>query len=379
MIWHKTNDYKLLREKFLASMIDENGDFNFRLWKKSNDLYKEVQSINMGCFTDINEKIWAFKSGSTERGACAVCEKPTNFKHRNIGFYRTCSLKCAAIDPWRNAKIKATELERYPEGHHTRTADYRKTVLDKYDGVWPGTFGTDSHKEAIQKKYGVSNVFQSKEIKEKIKQTNLTNHGVENPQQVKSIRARARKTKIEKYGQDGWNPEQVKKTLLERYGVDNPLKSPEIRDKIEATCMEKYGVRHHMQDPETFERVMKAQQQAAYKYKDYVSPSGKSYKVQGYEGPVINYLLQAGVQENDLTNIRFEVPIVPYSFDKKERIYFPDIYIKSKRMLVEVKSTYTYKNDLEKNLAKQKAAKKLGYHHIIVVWDAVNDSIVQII
>ena len=151
------------------------------------------------------------------------------------------------------------------------------------------------------------------------------------------------------------------------------------RENNKITCMERYGVRHVMQNPKIFEKCQKAQQQAAYKYKDYVSPSGKSYKVQGYEGPVINYLLQAGVQENDLTNIRFEVPIVPYSFDKKERIYFPDIYIKSKRMLVEVKSTYTYKSDLEKNLAKQKAAKKLGYHHIIVVLDAANDSIVQII
>ena len=374
------NPYSEIRKQLLTQ-LSKNGEYESRYWKGADKrkLRQDIENLIIPGFDSMYEKIWGLWNNIFDRPVCVVCGQLTAFNNFKHGFYRTCSVKCGANDPERNAKIKATELERYPEGHHTRTKDYRKTVLNKYGGVWPGSFGTESHKAAIKKKYGVDNVFQSEEIKDRIKLSNVRKYGVKNVQQNSVIKNQTKATNVRKYGRACFNPAKTKATMQERYGVDNALQSPDIREKIRLTCQEKYGVDHVMQDPKIFERCQKAQQRAAYKYKDYVSPSGKLYKVQGYEGPVINYLLQAGIAEDDLTNTRFEVPIIQYFFNKKERIYFPDIYIKSKRMLVEVKSTYTYSREVNKNLAKQNAAKDLGYHHIIIVWDAVNDSIIEII
>lgn len=188
-----------------------------------------------------------------------------------------------------------------------------------------------------------------------------------------------RNTNIERYGRNGFNPIKTKETLRKKYGVDNPLQSKKIRDKIKQTCLERYNVEHPMQNLEIFEKCMNGQQQTAYKYKEYISPSGKIYKVRGYEGMVINYLIQAGITEDDLTNLRDKIPTIEYEFNGKKRKYYPDIFIRSKNMLIEVKSTSTYIKEIDKNLAKQRACKNLEYHHIIIIWDKKNNHIFEII
>lgn len=72
--------------------------------------------------------------------------------------------------------------------------------------------------------------------------------------------------------------------------------------------------------------------------------------VQGWEPYAIDYLLNK-FYEDDLYFGK-EVPRIKYIFKEKEHIYFPDIYIKSIDTIVEVKSTYTYNLELEKNYYK---------------------------
>jgi hypothetical protein len=146
---------------------------------------------------------------------------------------------------------------------------------------------------------------------------------------------------------------------------------------IKKSCMERYGVEHHMQDPSVIKRVMKAQRKARYKCKEYVSSSGKVYIYRGYEGYVIDLLIRAGVDENDITNDIDEVPSIHYRYDGKNRMYFPNIYVKSKNMLIEVKSIYTYAVEEDKNLAKQRAAKEFGHNHLIIIWDERESKILK--
>ncbi len=47
--------------------------------------------------------------------------------------------------------------------------------------------------------------------------------------------------------------------------------------------------------------------------------------------------------------------------DGKKRKYYPDIYIISEQKIVEVKSIWTYKKELGRNLLKEKACLKAGY------------------
>jgi hypothetical protein len=94
--------------------------------------------------------------------------------------------------------------------------------------------------------YGVKNVFQSEEIKEKIKEKCLETYGCEYYLQTKEKKEKSEKTCLEKYGVK--NPTQSidiqnkrTQTIYNKYGVVNAFQSEEIKDKIKNTCLEKYG------------------------------------------------------------------------------------------------------------------------------------------
>jgi hypothetical protein len=108
--------------------------------------------------------------------------------------------------------------------------------------------------------------------------------------------------------------------------------------KIKQSIIEKYGVDH----------IMKS----AYKRKEFKLPSGKVLYLQGYN------LLAEGIDEDDITNEPTQFPLqIDYfnSITEKQCRYFPDFYIKNTEKPTEVKSMYTWKKDLQKNMAKFRA------------------------
>lgn len=227
-------------------------------------------------------------------------------------------------------------------------------------------------------KYGMKNVFQLKEIKNKIKTTNFINLGVENPQQNDKVKKKTKKTNIEKYGteytfQSKEIKDKIKNTLLNKYGVEHPMESEEIKNKIKKTnldrygfespaknndvrektkktCLEKYGVENPMQNDEVFEKQLKS---------CYCNLYFKKLKYRGlYELDFIKkyeYL--------DISNYKS----IDYVFGDKKRKYFPDFYYEEGNLIIEIKSDYTYNKFLEKNLAKQKACVDQGYNFIFVI------------
>lgn len=88
-------------------------------------------------------------------------------------------------------------------------------------------------------KYGVENVFQSQEIKNKIKDKLIKSYGVDSPLKSEQILNKA------------------KKTCIEKYGVDNPLKNKTIKSKREKTNLEKYGFKNAIQNSEVKEKAKK--------------------------------------------------------------------------------------------------------------------------
>lgn len=92
--------------------------------------------------------------------------------------------------------------------------------------------------------------------------------------------------------------------------------------------------------------------------------------LQGYENVAIDELLKT-YNENDIE--LDNIPKIP--FDNKW--YFPDIFIPIKNLIIEVKSSYTYEKQLEKNLLKAKATIEFGYNYEI--WICSNKTILQII
>lgn len=95
-------------------------------------------------------------------------------------------------------------------------------------------------------------------------------------------------------------------------------------------------------------------------YKDYILPTGKIIRIQGYENIALDELIKQFNEEDIITNKR-DMPKIIYNFEDKQHRYYPDIYIKSINKIIEVKSTWTYKRDLVKNKLKEISTKELNF------------------
>lgn len=94
---------------------------------------------------------------------------------------------------------------------------------------------------------------------------------------------------------------------------------------------------------------------SGYSLKEYIFPSGRKEYCQGYEPRCFDYLLSIGYEEDDIEvgyNNRESIWYSDPESEGKMRRYYPDGFIKSENAVIEVKSTWTYEKDLEKNRSK---------------------------
>jgi hypothetical protein len=134
------------------------------------------------------------------------------------------------------------------------------------------------------------------------------------------------------------------------------------------TFRNRYGVEHQLHIPEVFEK----QQNNRYKTYSIFSPSGKEFKVQGYERFVIPMLWRE-YQEDDLIIQKKNLPKIDYIYQGKIRKYYPDCSILSENIICEIKSTYTIKS--ETLIPKMKACAEAGYIPKVYLYDNGNISI----
>jgi len=88
-------------------------------------------------------------------------------------------------------------------------------------------------KITVLEKYGVENVSQSQDIKDKKVETCLKNFGVKHPQQSEKIFEKSKQTKLKLYGDENYvNIEKIKNTNLEKYGVEAPAQNLIIKEKM---------------------------------------------------------------------------------------------------------------------------------------------------
>jgi Uma2 family endonuclease len=100
-------------------------------------------------------------------------------------------------------------------------------------------------------------------------------------------------------------------------------------------------------------------------------PSGKIINYQGYENLALDELIKI-YKEDDIENERHKVPTIIYFKNSKEYNYYPDIYIKSKNLIIEVKSDWTYKKQLIENILKALYVRKSGFNYEIWIYKRDN-------
>lgn len=277
----------------------------------------------------------------------------------------TCLKKYGCESPMQNKDIKNKLKETNFKKYGVESALQNQEIKNKV-------------KMTNLKKYGVEYILQNKDLKNKLKQNNLNKYGVVCTLHIKDIQNKLKQNNLEKYGveyplQSEEIKNKIKMTNLEKYGCENPFQNEEIKNKIKQTCLEKYGVEYPQQNTELSEKSSKN----AYKSKDYIFPSGRIERIQGYEHFMLDELLQQeNVSEDDIIVSRANVPSVWYNdIDGKKRKYFVDCFIKSQNRCIEVKSTWTAKKKYDNIFLKQQALKDAGYECEIWIYNKKGEKV----
>jgi hypothetical protein len=197
----------------------------------------------------------------------------------------------------------------------------------------------EKHKQTCIKNYGVDHPMKSEEVQEKHKQTCIKNYGVDHPMKSEEVQ------------------EKHKQSCIKNYGVDHPMKSQEVQEKSKQTCIKNYGVDHPMKNPEIFIK----NQQSSFAIKEFIFPSGKIVYVQGNEPWALDWLFDHYKDENVIQTHSENHMTIPYNIDSNNHVYYPDLYIPSENMIIEVKSEYTYKYNEEIDKIKAQACIRQGY------------------
>ncbi len=194
--------------------------------------------------------------------------------------------------------------------------------------------------EVNLKNHGFKNSYQREDVKKKIRQTCLKNHGVECYLQTSHIK----KMEIDK------NHDKQKKTKLERYGDENFNNTK----KYKQTCLAKYGVESPIQNIRIFEKVQKNGLHS-HKYKNTNINYRGSFE--------LDFLEKYYDKFPDLKN----GPTIKYIFQNKNKVYFPDFFMPSLNLIVEIKNSYLFKRDKAIIDEKKKATISSGFNYIIII------------
>jgi hypothetical protein len=161
--------------------------------------------------------------------------------------------------------------------------------------------------------------------------------------------------------------DDYKEKIKNKYGVEIAMHSNVIKDRIQKTSMLRYNTKY----PNQSSIIQQKNQNSGYKFKSFILPSGKEIKVQGYEPFGINYLINdKKYKEEDIVINRSEIPHFSYILNEKECVYFPDMYIKSTKTIIEVKSTWTNKINAKINNLKKKSVIDNGFNFEKLIFNA---------
>ena len=156
-----------------------------------------------------------------------------------------------------------------------------------------------------------------------------------------------------------------KETSMELFGKESYSQTEECKERHKETCMERYGVPFVMQDPTIHDKSHKN----AHSLKKYEFPSGKIVNVQGYEPFALDHLLKIYNENDIIIGAKYMPEIWYHGEDGKYHRYFPDIYIPKKKLIIEVKSTFTLNKHRQKVINTRKTCIYLGFRFQLRLYD----------
>lgn len=289
--------------------------------------------------TDSAEIKYCIKNNITEHPSCDWCGNTSGirFDKNNWRYVKYCSSECRYTGG--SEKTKQTNLARRGVSSNFNDPGQRERI-----------------EQTLLNRYGVSNPFESPVFQEKAKKTRLLRYGDE----IYSNPSKASDTKLTRYGEGHKKiVDKIKETKLNKYGDENFNNRP----KAIGTNISKYGVENTSQVVDIHERMQKS------RWYTIISPSCIEYKVQGYERFVVPILWKT-YTEDTLVLHRAKMPAVFYiGNDTKKHRYYPDIYLKEEKTIIDVKSTWWLKLSVPKLEKLFPRCNELGYIFKIILYD----------
>lgn len=252
-----------------------------------------------------------------------------------------------------NSHLKINvECDICKKENKTTYNNYTK-LLNRYNTYRCKDCGISYRKKVFIDKYGVDNPTKSKIISNKI---SLTYQLKSEDEKIKMI-DNQKKTIFDKYGdwftKSDLYRNKIKITSLERYGLNDYRSSDFFKNKVKNTLVSVYRVNnafelHHVNSKALFgNKINRLHIKSQLKY-------------QGtYELDFIEKYFK-------ILNIS-KIKTIKYIFKGYNKTYQPDFYIPDLNLIVEIKSTYTYNYELEKNLEKKAESIKKGFNFIFII------------
>jgi hypothetical protein len=177
----------------------------------------------------------------------------------------------------------------------------------------------DKLRNVFLEKYGVDNPSKDPGVIEKIRQSSLEKYGVDNPSKDPGVIEDIRKKALSMWADPIKKKEMLdkrKKTNLEKFGVEWNSQRPEHQILSKAASNERYGCDYPMQNDDIHDRSTKNSKRV----RDYILPSSKVVRIQGYEDWAIELLLKTYSEDKLFFNNK-DKPKIKYIFENKDKIY----------------------------------------------------------
>ena len=216
-------------------------------------------------------------------------------------------------------KSKKTKKEKYGDENYNNFEKMLNTKKEKYGDEYLKNW-YKSVENSLKENYGVSHGLHIQKFKKKQEDTNFERYGVKNVSQNEDVKKKRTKT------------------IKSKFGVENASQNEDVKKKKKETSMKNFGVSHHLKDSKMFLKHQKAQ----FKVKKY-----KNTELY-YQGSYELYFLEKMEEKGKLKKVQ-NGKSYDYKYNNESHVYHTDFFYNDSN--IEIKSGWTYnKNGEDKAL-----------------------------
>lgn len=318
----------------------------------------------------------------THYSYCEYCGKEFIQPYISSDIKHTCSRECT--NKLRIQKCNAAVKEKYGVDNISQSAEFKDKISASIKAS--ATEAKEKSRQTCKTRYGCEYPLQNKEILKRAQQTCLDRYGVANPAQNSDVQI-----KISEALQSENSRSKYRDTSIAHYGVDHPAKSSVVVHQMKQTCLDRYGAEWAIQNSEIKSRMVASQQRYFASNSDYGDRLRQAIhesteEKYGVDWPCMLPQCRNNNGNISQTNKHFHDMLLEHGIESTFEYHIGsksyDLCIEKDKLLVEIDPTYTHNVvgnhwsdgvDVNYHIDKSRIAAETGYRCIhIFDWDDVS-------